>query len=81
MKPSEIKVGKTYINRGAGRTRRRVLGIGDEHRPPVWLGAGSVPDEPGVLYEQYTGKRAEDKPTHGKLCLSSFARWAGKEVV
>jgi len=71
MKPSEIKVGKTYINRGAGRTRRRVLGIGDEHKPldgKDWR----RPKDTGVLYEQEGKQRS--------LYLISFARWAGEEV-
>jgi hypothetical protein len=72
MKASEIQVGKTYRNRGAGRTQRKVLAIGDDHRPRSWHGASPRPDEPGVLYEQ-DGKQQ-------KLMLSSFAAWAGAEV-
>jgi len=83
MKPQEIKVGKTYINRGAGTTRRKVLGIGNEHRPKVWHGNGitSPPDEPGVSFEQYSDRKGHVKA--GKACqlyLSSFAAWAGAEV-
>ncbi len=33
MKPSEIRAGEAYRNRGKGNTVRRVLAIGDEHRP------------------------------------------------
>ena len=72
MKPTEIEVGKTYRNRGAGRTQRKVLGIDDDYRPRFWYGASPRPDEPGVLYEQ-DGKQQ-------KLMLSSFAAWAGAEV-
>jgi len=79
MRPAEIKVGKTYTNRGKGRTRRVVLGIGDEHRPDRWHGDQDkpAPAEPGVLYEQYLG--VESKGTY-KLYLSSFASWAGAQV-
>jgi hypothetical protein len=77
MKPSEIEVGKTYTNRGAGRTRRTVIGISTEHNDKVpWYGSGSPPLEPAVLYEQNVRGKMQD----GKLFISSFASWAGKEV-
>jgi len=79
MKPSEIKVGKIYANRGAGRTRRVVLGIGYEYRPGCYWGAGSAPDEPGVLYEQYSGRDSERHPKRNIRYLRSFASWAGKD--
>jgi hypothetical protein len=74
MRKQDIKVGKTYSNRGKGCTRRKVLGIGDEHKPKYWFGASvsSIPDEPGVLYEQ--------EGHQDRLYLSSFAAWAGSEV-
>jgi hypothetical protein len=74
MSPVEIQVGVTYVNRGAGRTQRTVLAIGDEHRPPHWLGAWGTkpPDEPGVLFEQ--------KGKQYTLYLSSFAQWAKRPV-
>ncbi len=74
MSPKDIQVGKTYVNRGAGRTTRTVLAIGDEHRPNHWLGEWGTqpPNEPGVLYEQ--------KGEQCTLYLSSFARWAKREV-
>lgn len=70
MKPSDVKVGVTYVNRGAGRTTRKVLAIGDRHRPEKWLSwmGATRPDEPVVLFEQ-KGKQAV-------LYLSSFAKWA-----
>lgn len=71
MKPSEIAAGKTYVNRGKGKTTRTVIAVGYEHRPRHFFGA-TAPDEPGVLYEQ-GGKR-------DSLYLSSFAAWARKEV-
>lgn len=75
MKVADIKAGRTYRNRGAGLTQRKVLAIGDDHRPQKWHGGwGSPrPNEPGVQYEQ-NGKIES-------LYLSSFAAWAGAEVV
>lgn len=73
MKPSEIVVGATYVNRGKGKTTRTVIAIGDEHRPPQWFGyASTAKNEPGVLFAQ-GGERCN-------LYLSSFASWAGKRV-
>lgn len=72
MKAKDIQVGKTYVNRGAGKTRRTVLAIGDDHRPERWYSTSPAPDEPGVLYRQ-------ENSTH-KLYLSSFAQWCGKEI-
>jgi len=71
MKTSEIKTGKTYVNKGAGKTRRTVIEIGNEHRPETFNSINDAPNEPGVLYEQ-SGK-------HRTLYLSSFAQWCGKE--
>lgn len=71
MKPSEIQVGKTYRNRGAGRTRRTVVAIGPEHSP-YWTRTG----EPGVLYRQCIGGEMRERT----IALGSFARWAGAEV-
>lgn len=68
----EIVVGKTYRNRGAGRTRRKVLAIGDEHRPKYWNSSNVPPREPGVLYEQ--------KGVKGRLYLTSFTAWVGSVV-
>lgn len=73
MSPKGIKVGKTYRNRGKGKTTRTVLAIGDEHKPRVYYNAsGEHPDNTGVLYEQ--------KGTQNRLYLKSFAQWAGSEV-
>jgi hypothetical protein len=73
MSPNDIQAGKTYTNRGAGKTRRTVIAIGDEHRPKRWNGLSTTkPNEPGVLYEQ-GGKRRN-------LYLPSFAQWVGREV-
>jgi len=74
VKACDVKIGVTYVNHGAGRTRRTVLAIGNEHRPGKWWGGyGSVPpDEPGVLYEQGGEQRT--------LYLSYFAAWAKEPV-
>lgn len=72
MKPSEIRVGTTYVNCGAGKTRRKVLEISDKCRPRFWRGEGPPPSEPGVRYLQ--------NGAEGRLYLSSFAQWAGKAV-
>ena len=68
VKEFEIDVGKTYTNKGAGRTRRTVIAIGMEHIP-----ARNDPSSSnGVLYEQ--------KGFRSTITLKSFATWAGKEV-
>jgi len=73
MKATEIRVGGTYCNRGAGRTQRTVLAIGNEYRPKIWWSNDETrPDEPGVLYEQ--------KGIQNRLYISSFAQWCGREV-
>ncbi len=78
MKPSDIKVGKTYVNRGAGRTERTVSEIVEPENfqasgePPMWFGAGDAPTEPYVVFSQ-DGRR------DSTLYVSSFAAWAGKE--
>lgn len=72
MKQDEIKVGATYQNRGAGKTTRKVLAIGIEHRPAKYYSVNEPPDESGVLYEQ--------KGVKGNLYIGAFAAWCGKEV-
>ncbi|MVT30122.1 hypothetical protein GO496_24580 [Acidovorax citrulli] len=57
MSPKEIQVGKTYVNRGQGRTRRTVIAIGPKHVPRCWHGWTKPPaGTPGVLFEQ-NGRR------------------------
>jgi hypothetical protein len=59
------------VNRGAGRTKRTVVAIGDFECQ--WLGdERNVPKEQVVKYLQ-KGKEEEER-----LYLSSFASWAGK---
>lgn len=72
MKPSDIKVGSVYCNRGAGKTLRLVLSIG-EVEPPYWLSDRPRPNEPGVQYRDSAGKE-------GTLYMSFFAQWCGKLV-
>lgn len=73
MKPQDIKVGSTYKNKGAGKTLRKVIAIGDEHKPDVyWNYDRSHPHDVGVLYEQ--------KGKQYRLYLKSFSKWCGSEV-
>lgn len=75
MHPKDIKVGKTYANRGAGRTLRTVLAIGTDFAPDQWLGnkKNGPPDQTAVQFQQ--GNRIS------VLYLSSFASWAGSEYI
>jgi hypothetical protein len=72
MRRMDIYVGKIYTNKGKGKTRRRVLRIGDDVRPKKFFSHLPPPDEPGVEYEQ-------DGEVHS-LYLSSFAGWAGRVI-
>ena len=72
MKPSEIEVGETYVNRGAGKTKRRVIAIGADIVPEFWFSCNPRPDEPGVVFVQKGEMR--------NMYLSSFASWAGGKV-
>jgi len=71
MRPSDIKLGVTYRNRGKGRTQRTVLRIGRDLKAP-WFTDSPRPDEPVVEFSQ------QDKVE--RLYLSSFASWAGSAV-
>lgn len=73
MKPSEIEVGATYVNRGAGRSKRKVIAVGPDCKPAQWLGFyEAAPNEDGVIFEQNGFVR--------RLYISSFAKWAGKRA-
>jgi hypothetical protein len=72
MKPSEIRAGYRYKNKGAGRTERYVVQIG-KHIEAPWFSGNKRPDEPVVQFVVKSG-RVET------LYLSSFASWAGSEV-
>lgn len=84
IKQEEVKVGSTYCNRGAGTTFRKVLAIGDEHRPKVYFSStGEHPvGIPGVRYEQYRFDRKGNKKGQGEkvMYLHSFTSWIGSEV-
>ena len=68
MKPPEIKVGKTYCNRGKGLTMRRVIDIY----------SNSLTVFVKFMVMDATGNQLS---TYSDLCkLSTFAKWAGKEV-
>ena len=71
VSPSKIEVGKTYCNRGKGRTTRTVLEISDKLTAP-WFSSGDRPSEPIVRYEQ--------NGVEETLYLRSFAAWCGQEV-
>jgi hypothetical protein len=72
MKPSEIQVGRTYRNRGKGRTTRIVLEISTALQVYPY----SDCERAGELVVRYfqAGREAN-------LYLDSFAAWAGSEVV
>ena len=71
MKPSEIKVGKTYCNRGKRLTMRRVIDI-DRSSPVLF-------DTVKFMAMDMTGNQTT---TYSDSCkLSTFAAWAGKEVI
>lgn len=74
MKTTDIKIGKTYRNKGAGRTTRTVLDIG-EHVPPPFK--WDRRKELRVSFSQQYGADMEKQYT---LSLESFAQWAGSEV-
>jgi len=80
MKPSDIQVGKIYINNGKGRTARKVLAIGLEHRPEGLPRYWGTHKEEGVLYEQYIGKGDRIRKIRRNLYITSFAKWAGREA-
>lgn len=79
MKPSLIQVGKTYRNRGNGRTTRTVLSIvTDGSIRPHWFSSSPAPNEPVVVYRQ--GGSDPDSSRESSLYLRSFATWCGEEV-
>ena len=76
MKVSDIQIGKTYRNKGKGRTHRKVLAIVHDGEC-LWLGAGSPPNEPVVKFLHKNGQFTGQKDA---LYISSFAQWVGGEV-
>lgn len=79
MKTTQIQIGKTYTNRGKGRTSRTVIGIGEEHLPShAWNASGKFPEgSVGVKYIQNGGLQNGLEMT---LWLDSFASWASREI-
>ena len=79
MKTTQIQIGKTYTNRGKGRTSRTVTGIGAENLPNfAWNRDGKFPEGSlGVRYIQNGGQRNGREMT---LWLDSFASWASREI-
>ena len=83
MKLSQIRVGKIYRNRGAGKTRRKVTGIGMEFQPDRRFSAERPDDMPGVEFQQRLRNGAlrqgfGDWSEPRRLWLDSFASWAGE---
>lgn len=73
MSPSKIEVGKTYRNRGAGRTLRKVLEISDQLATP-WYSSAPRPKDLVVRFVQTNNGKEET------LYLKSFAAWCGEEM-
>lgn len=71
MSPLKIEVGKTYCNRGKGRTLRTVVEISDKLEAP-WFSRSDRSNESVVKYVQ--------NGVEATLYLSSFAAWCGREV-
>ena len=79
MNPKDIKVGVTYHNRGAGRTKRTVIKIfnpGPGELPP-WFSINPRPNEPAVVFTYARNGSGTMLATESMLYLSSFASWAG----
>lgn len=74
MKLRDLKVGKTYVNRDKGLTRRTITGIGLEFRPESKTTMDRPRDFWGVEFTQ------GDNPDRRRLWIDSFASWAGREV-
>jgi hypothetical protein len=78
MNKSQIQIGKTYCNCGAGTTHRKVIDMGMHIQPKWYGGIYKRPyGEPGVRYE-FIDRFGQTQTS--ELYLKSFASWAGKEV-
>ena len=77
MKTKDIEQGKTYRNKGAGRTTRTVVKIilhPDDDQLPKWWSSDPRPEsEPVVVFKDAKGGV-------NSLYLRGFASWAGGEV-
>ena len=73
MRPTDIRVGATYANRTGTRTRT-VLAIGDKYHPEWYRDQRCPRGNPGLEFRAGNG-------AVNRVYLSSFARWASKEVL
>jgi len=73
MRVDDIKVGKTYCNRGKGKTHRKVIRISD-NAECQWLSSRPAPKESVVEFIHENGQFKGQKDA---LYISSFAQWAG----
>jgi hypothetical protein len=80
MSPNQIEVGKTYCNRGAGKTRRTVVLITsfDDDQGFPYIGCKPHKGKKKVYFRQTGLGRPEST---GFLLLEAFATWAGREVI
>lgn len=80
MSPDQIKAGKTYCNRGAGKTQRYVALITsfDDDQGFPYIGCKPHKGKRKVCFRQ-TGLGKPEST--GFLLLEAFAAWAGREVV
>lgn len=91
MKAKDIRVGGIYVNKGAGRTMRRVVNIIDKDDPqyealiglgkPKWFSWNKRPDCPIVVYVELKviARQVINMPKE-YLYMKSFSQWAGSEV-
>jgi len=81
MSPNQIEVGKTYCNRGAGKTRRTVVLItcqDPDSDSCFYIGYKPHKGKTKVFFQQYGLGR---QVSTWFLLLDAFAAWAGREVV
>lgn len=75
----DVKVGVVFLNRGKGKTKRKVLGVGFEYQPEKWWGdpLTAPTGEPGVEFETIGGRNNGEV---SRLYMSSFLQWTGSIV-
>ena len=83
MKPNDIKIGKSYVNK-SGRSERFVIDIGG-HVKAYWHSDSEPPaDKIGVMFvDTRMGKTVySEKSGKSPSCfyISSFAQWAKAEL-
>lgn len=91
MKAKDIRVGGVYVNKGAGRTLRRVVNIIDKDDPqykallglgkPKWYSWNPRPKCPIVVYvvQKIANRQIVNGPKE-YLYMQSFSQWAKSEV-